>query len=794
MKQVFTGLVPGIFLVSAMLLSAAGCSKDNPPEARSKSAQKSEVISAKLTIEYPLDGAMFPLDIAPSTFLWKDESVKAKSWLVKIGHAGTTPIVETQVTEQQWKPDSETCTKIKTAALEKPLSVTVSRIASATADSVSTLPETQASNTQEPAALLSEATVSIHASSDPVDAPIFFREVPLPFDYANQYPEKIRYRLGYVAEAPQPKVLLENLPLCGNCHSFSNDGSVLGMDVDYANDKGSYVLTELEKQTDLTPDKIISWSDFRREDKQLTFGLLSSVSPDGRHAVSTVKDRSIFVGLPENLAYSQLFFPITGIIASYDRQTETFKALKGADDPDYVQSNPTWSPDGNTLFYARSKAHHLKNVEDLTGAIIPREAAAEFLENNKKFKYDIYKVPFNNGEGGEPMPLKGASNNGMSNYFPKVTPDGKWVVFTQAESFMLLQPESRLYIVPAEGGEARLMNANTASMNSWHSFSPNGRWMVFSSKARGPYTQLWLTHLDENGNDTPPVLLEHLMTEERAANIPEFLNIEPGSVEQLVDQFSEGGNYHYRVAKNLVRYGDLEGALAALGRAVDAQPDNPDVFLERGALHSQLNNNEMAIRDFEKAIAVAPQDFRGPFNLALVKEFTGDLTGAINAIDHAVKLNPKNYHVLSKRALLKQKQGDNKGALADLNHAIVLSPNAANLFNLRGDIKRELDDVKGAFNDFAKAVSLKPDLGAAYLNRSYTYLSQDQWERAEQDLQKAKTYVPEAPLGYVIEALIAFKNSNPGSGCSALKGAMDKGHTTGYEAQIEHLYGQTCRL
>ena len=40
-------------------------------------------------------------------------------------------------------------------------------------------------------------------------------------------------------------------------------------------------------------------------------------------------------------------------------------------------------------------------------------------------------------------------------------------------------------------------------MNSWHSFSPNGRWLVFSSKSRSPYTQMFLTHVDEQGNDTP---------------------------------------------------------------------------------------------------------------------------------------------------------------------------------------------------------------------------------------------------------------------------------------------------
>ena len=64
-------------------------------------------------------------------------------------------------------------------------------------------------------------------------------------------------------------------------------------------------------------------------------------------------------------------------------------------------------------------------------------------------------------------------------------------------------------------------------MNSWHSFSPNGRWLVFSSKSRSPYTQMFLTHLDEEGNDSPAILIENSTAANRAVNIPEFVNIPP---------------------------------------------------------------------------------------------------------------------------------------------------------------------------------------------------------------------------------------------------------------------------
>ena len=69
------------------------------------------------------------------------------------------------------------------------------------------------------------------------------------------------------------------------------------------------------------------------------------------------------------------------------------------------------------------------------------------------------------------------------------------------------------------------MRCNTPLMNSWHSFSPNGRWLVFSSKSRSPYTQMFLTHVDENGNDSPAILIENSTAANRAVNIPEFVNV-----------------------------------------------------------------------------------------------------------------------------------------------------------------------------------------------------------------------------------------------------------------------------
>jgi tetratricopeptide (TPR) repeat protein len=441
--------------------------------------------SATVRILYPPDHAMFPPEIAPPEFAWEEAEPAVRAWLVTVAFADEGPAVTAKTEKCRWTPTDAEWQEIVRHRGQGEARVLVCGLRDATKDTVA-----------------SRGQIAIGISKDEVGAPLFYREVNLPFADAVRDPSRIQWRFGPVSSKERPRLVLTHLPVCGNCHSFSADGSLLGMDVDYANDKGSYALARVEEQTVLDPGKVLTWSDYKRDDKEPTFGLLSQVSPDGNYVVSTVKDRSVFVAKPEN-EFSQLFFPIKGILAVYSRRTKTFSALPGADDPEYVQSNPAWSPDGKRIFFARAKAYSLAALHDREKVLLTEDECREFLHGSKTFRFDLCSVPFNEGRGGRAEPLPGASGNGMSNFFPKCSPDGKWIVFCKAKSFMLLQPDSELYILPAAGGEARRLRCNTGRMNSWHSWSPNGKWLVFSSKARGPYTQLCLTHIDEEGNSTP---------------------------------------------------------------------------------------------------------------------------------------------------------------------------------------------------------------------------------------------------------------------------------------------------
>ena len=608
-----------------------------------------------LKIDYPLDGSIFPPEIIAATFLWHDPAEEADFWLIHVAldkgasHlyvlATTDPLppgeidptclgpnnevyklTPYQASTKNWTPSPEVWTAIKRCSVEQQTTVTIVGAHSA-----------------DPTRPLSRGHMTMKTSRHPVGAPIFYRDVPLMPSktqkgiikpLAQEAVSLIAWRLRDISK-PQSRLLLTNMPTCANCHSFSADGKTLGMDMDGpSGDKGSYAMAPIEKQMVIRREHLITWNSFKEKPKgHKTIGFLSQISPDGKYAVTTLNEE-LYVANFTNYKFLQVFYPTRGILAYYSASTGEMKALPGASDPNYVQCDPAWSPDGKEIIFARAQAipPYLPGKELAFYANDPTE---------RKIQYDLYRMPFNEGRGGQALPIPGASKNGMSNTFPKVSPDGKYIVFVQCANGQLMRPDGKLWIVPAAGGRARLMRCNTALMNSWHSFSPNSRWMVFSSKINTPYTQMFLTHIDEHGNDSPALLIPNATAANRAVNIPEFVNIPYDAFLSIAAPAIEYFRHLNRATELVQRDGRWEDAIPELREALQKEPDDAGIHNSLGVALSQVGQLSEAITHFRKAVQIDPHNVEPRYNLSVALFIQEDIEEAIRHFQEAFQISPR---------------------------------------------------------------------------------------------------------------------------------------------------------
>jgi tetratricopeptide (TPR) repeat protein len=747
--------------------------------------------AATITVDYPLNGSVFPPDMEAPTFQWRDAAEGAAVWQIDVVFSdGSAPLhvsskgeglkigeidprcvsannklptlTAEQAADHTWKPDAAAWAAIRKHALEKAATINISGYAEGDGKDA-----------------LSHGTMQLTVSRDPVDAPIFYRDVPLMPSatekgvikpLASSAVPLIEWRMRDVQE-PTSHVVMTDLHSCANCHSFSRDGKTLGLDMDGPqNNKGLYALVPVSEKMTIRTQDMISWAKFSGEmDAQSRLGFMSQVSPDGRYVATTIKPPGTkswqFYYIANFLDYRflQVFYPTRGIVAWYNRAAEKLQPLPGADDPKLVQASAVWSPDGKYLVFARAEA---KDPNPADGKL------ATYANDPKEIqiKYDLYRIPFNDGRGGKAEPIEGASQNGMSNSFAKISPDGRWMVFVQAKNGQLMRPDGKLYIVPAAGGKARLMNCNTPLMNSWHSFSPNGRWMVFSSKSRTPYTQMFLTHIDENGNDTPAILIENSTAANRAVNIPEFVNMNRAGIGHIdtpaVDLYKQ-----IDVAADLMGKGQYREATLEWKKAMDMQPDDPGAHYGLGQTMFATGKVDDAVAQFREALKLDPHSAEAHNGLGTAVGQAGDAQAAIEQYHLALDDRPGYAEAHNNLGSALSAEGKIPDAEVEFQAALEANPDFAAAHNNLGSLYASEGKEDEAQMEFRKAIAINPGHAPAYNNLGLSLASKGDLDEAIANFRKAVELEPdngqaENNLGHalmakgsVAEAIPQFKKA-----------------------------------
>ena len=279
------------------------------------------------------------------------------------------------------------------------------------------------------------------------------------------------------------------------------------------------------------------------------------------------------------------------------------------------------------------------------------------------------------------------------------------------------------------------MLCNTPQMNSWHSFSPNGRWLIFASKGRGPYTQMYLTHIDKNGQDSPAILVEGTTAANRAVNIPEFVNLPPEGLLKIDSPATE----YYRLfdrALDLTHENQYQAATQEWRKAMALGPDEARVHYNLGLSLARLNQYDEAIPEFRKALELDPKDANTHSNLGITLMKTGKSEEAILQLRQALELNPRDAKTYSNLGGLLIDAGQLDGAIEQFGKALEVDPEDADAQNNLAVALARANRPAEAIPHFQKAVAANPGARDFRYNLARVLLSQDRLPEAIGHLEK----------------------------------------------------------
>lgn len=352
----------------------------------------------------------------------------------------------------------------------------------------------------------------IHVSPDSIDpyisyrlihpSYILFEELTINQRCLENYDERVIYDNMLCSDGPQGQ--------CINCHSYQQ----------YNPDRMQFHARQNFGGTVIAYDGKIRKINMKN-DSILSAGVYPAWHPElPLIAYSTNTTRQIFHLTDPNKI--EVYDTASDLIA-YDVAKNEVTNIEN--DPNEFECYPFWTPDGKTLYYCSAHFEYPDTTQSQRFEVVKRAYS---------IKYNLYRKSFDptTMSFGPRELVFNADSLDMSATLPRISPDGRFLMFTMAKYgvFHIWHHDADLWLIDLEKKRAHpAFELNSRGTESYHSWSSNGRWVVFSSRRNdGNYTRPFIAHIDEKGRGSRPFELpcadpsyhRQLM---KSYNIPEFM-------------------------------------------------------------------------------------------------------------------------------------------------------------------------------------------------------------------------------------------------------------------------------
>ena len=298
---------------------------------------------------------------------------------------------------------------------------------------------------------------------------------------------------------------------CMNCHNFNMQNPDQMMFHVRAQHGGTVIIRD---------NKIVKVN--TKIPQSLSAGVYPSWFPDGSKIAFSVNKIGQYFHAIKGKSKEVVDFASDIIV--YDIDKNTVSSTPSLETKDSLETFPNWSPDGKYLYYC--------------SAPLPDSIQKVKNDSTNQFQYDMIKyslmrIPYDveNNTWGKPQLLVSSKETNKSVSFPRVSPDNRYVMFCMSDygNFSINHKSSDIYVYDIDKRYFKKLDVNSEQTDSFHSWSGNSRWFVFSSKRENAlFARPYFCYFDENGNTGKPFVLPQkdpgfYGTFLKSYNVPEFI-------------------------------------------------------------------------------------------------------------------------------------------------------------------------------------------------------------------------------------------------------------------------------
>lgn len=213
----------------------------------------------------------------------------------------------------------------------------------------------------------------------------------------------------------------------------------------------------------------------------------------------------------------------------------------------------------------------------------------------------------------------------------------------------------------------------------------------------------------------------------------------------------EFGTLEFR--RRVLSYASLErydDAIADLGRAQDSEPQNTDIYYERGLIYEQCGYLDKAISDFTRAIELDPSNDDALSERGNVYRKLHQYELALDDQRRALGINPDSELAYARRGHTYLDLDRNDEALEDFNRAITLNPSPDMFYFNRGSTLMKLERFEEAVSDFTRCVGAEFGEAKSYTHRAAAYVRLGRYEEAMGDVSEALSVNASEPSAFFV--------------------------------------------